>query len=84
MKKVDIKEFQRDILKYVKLAENEEVMVTYEGGRGFYITPADNTESGRYSPDFIRRVKQAEQERKEGKTTIVHGEAELKEFLDSL
>lgn len=84
MKKVDIKDFQRDILKYVKLAENEEVMVTYEGGRGFYITPADNTESDRYSWDFVQSIRQAEQERKEGKTTIIYGETELKEFLDSL
>lgn len=62
-------------------AENKEQLKTVKAFLKALKIPFEASRESPYDPEFVAKIKESEQQMREGKKTRVHGEKELKEFL---
>lgn len=71
MKTITVSEFRKNIKKYADIAASEKVIVNRGEGKAFAIVPIEALEDGGYSPEFIKRILEADQSAQNGNVTRI-------------
>lgn len=69
---------------FFDMADNGQQVVIKRGRKQAYVLTPISEEDMYFTPEVIDRIKKAQQEIKEGKSTTIHTKEELKAFFDSL
>lgn len=71
MRTVTVSEFRRNIKKYADIAGQEKVIVNRGQGKAFLIVPLEKVEDKGYSPEFVKRILDAEKSAEKGNVTRI-------------
>jgi len=66
------------------MADNEQQIVIKRGSKQAYVLTPVSDNDLYFTPEMIARIKESQQQIKEGKSTIIKTKEELDTFFDSL
>ncbi len=71
MKLITVSDFRNNIKKYAEMALKERIIVNRGEGKAFLIVPIEKVEDKGYSPEFVKKILQAEKSAKKGNVTKI-------------
>ena len=78
------RQFRENQKHFFDIADQGQQVVIKRGNKQAYVLTPINDDDVYFTPEMVQRIKESQQQIKEGKSTTVRNKEELKAFFDSL